>query len=232
MTNIQSIIENIDESKFYLVEHVFENAIKRFCEQADNDQISIVENYTKLIKEGKMSKSLEIQLSKEITPYLETYIGIYTPYIFQGIEESESESEFNFSSYRNKVGNDVVLELFGKIGKRVATIGSVLTAAAAATWSIKDPEGMQKAIDTIVTKTGESADKVGLWVKTLFVNEPEKPDTVVEAIITKAKTLPGDITKEIKEAGIKGVGAVSGAAKKFWDYTVKQWNAGSGPKLK
>jgi len=210
------IIENIDESKFYLVEHVFENAIKHFCEQADNDQIDLVENYTKLIKEGKMSKSLEIQLSKEITPYLETYVDIYTPYIFQDIEESESESEFNFSSYRSKVGNDVVLELFGKIG---VTIGSVLTAAASATWAIKDPEGMQKAVDTIVTKTGESADKVGLWVKTLFAEAESKPDIVVDKIINTAK----QSTQKIRESlGLtsEGFDQFTDRMKKFWDFSV------------
>ncbi|MCD6435146.1 MAG: hypothetical protein J7L15_01970 [Clostridiales bacterium] len=209
MSNIQAIIENVTESKFYLVEHVFENAITHFCKVATNDQIELVDKYVGLIKEGKMSKVLETQLSEELTPYLEEYVNIYTPYLFSDI--NESESKFEFSSYRNKVGSDVVLELFGKIGQKVATIGAVIASAAVATWAIKDSDGLQKAIDTIVEKTKESPEKVRTFVESMFTEE-KNPDDIVDKIVKLSTQTGNAIGSAIKNTSE----TISSTASKVW----------------
>ena len=216
MLNIQSIVETVEDSNFYLVEHVFENAIKRFNDDVDVAQNTLVSKYVDLIKEGKMSKALEVQLSEELTPYLEEYANLYAPYLFQDI--TESEAKFDFSSYRVKVGNDVVLELFGSAGKKLASVGAILAAGATSAWAIKDPEGMSSAIDGIIAKVGNKSEEVIEWVKKLFVDNEKKPDTVVAILKDAAakpsqdiKTTMGSVPQTLSDKFVGGL-------KTFWNY--------------
>lgn len=221
MVNTQSLIENVDESQFYLVEHVFENAISEFCENATIDQINLVNEYTGLINDGKMSKKVEKQLSEQLDPYIQEYVNIYSAYLFQGLEESKNE--FNFADYRNKVGKDVVCELFGSIGSKIATIGAVLASAAVATWAIKDPQGLQTAIDTICEKAGKDKEKAINWVKSVFTTTSDK-DQAVEEVKKAAKDSAVVIKNQIKDA----TSEVSTAIKPYWDKAIKLAQSAGG----
>jgi len=197
MSKIQYLIENIDAPQFYLVEHVIENAIQNFCENADIDQSNLIDQYVDLLSQSKMDLALESKLSKEILPYLEAYVDIYSPFLFQDLEESKSE--FNLADYRSKVGKDVVLEFFKNMKGKLITLGSIIATAATTTWAVKNPEEIKSAVDTITAKLGGGDGvnaKVANYVRHLFglhdVNS-------VPAILKRLADKQADVIEEILE---------------------------------
>jgi len=191
MITIQSIIETIDESRFYLVEHIFENAVIQFCDYIDNAQIDVVNKYIKLIKEGKMSKALETQLSEELEPYLEAYVDIYAPYLFQEI--TESKNKFDMAGYRTRVGSDIILNLFEEVS--AFNVGDQLSTAANTVWGVTDLDGMTTAIDNIIQNTDIRIADIITWVKYVFQSTDNSEAAITQIITTSNKT-----PEEIKTA--------------------------------
>ena len=230
MSKVQYLIENTNESQFYLVEHVINNAIHTFCENVSLVQFDTITKYIDLLSQSKMDLALESELSKEVSPYLEAYVDIYSSFIFQDIKESESE--FSLADYRSKVGKDVVLEFFKTVGK-LATLGSVIATAAAATWAIKNPEELKSAVDTITEKLGAGEGnntKIIKYVRNLFgLNDlstaseqlKQLADQNAAAIKKAIDTNSEDINTtdvKVKEFGknLKGVISKAGSKIKSW----------------
>jgi len=232
MSKIQYLIENIDAPQFYLVEHVISNAIQNFCENADIDQSNLIDRYVDLLSQSKMDLTLESELSKEILPYLESYVDIYSPFLFQDLEESESE--FNLADYRSKVGKDVVLEFFKTMKGKLTTLGSIIATAAAATWAIRNPDEIKSAVDKITMKLGAGQDgvkeKVANYVRHLFglydVNSvpamlqrlANRPVDIIVQTINDTREFTDDAISKVKEFddNIRGLLSKMGSKIKKW----------------
>ena len=191
---VQSIVENVDQSQFYLVEHVFENAIQDFCRNANIHQIDTVNKYVNLIHEGKMSKQIEKQLSEHLEPYLEEYVEIYTPYLFQGIEESKAD--FTFAEYRNKVGKDAVLKMFEDDTPQASDL---VSNAAVSAWNVSGSDSLKQAISKILSTTGLSIGDIIPWIKATF-QDADTPDSAVETIVSTSNKSADEIKNIVSNA--------------------------------
>ena len=194
MSKIQYLIENIDAPQFYLVEHVIENAIQNFCENVNINQCNLINQYVDLLSQSKMDLALESKLSKEILPYLEAYVDIYSPFIFQNIEESESE--FSLADYRSKVGKDVVAQIFENM---MPNPGQVIAKAVHTVWGISNLDGLHQAIDNIFQNTDLSQDDIINWIKST-IKSSDNPDAAVTHIITVSAAKPDQVKQLISQS--------------------------------
>gem|GEM_PF-3330965 len=200
MSIMQTIFENSNDSDLYLVEHIFNNALDGFCEHAEFDQINSIIEYAELISQGKMDLDLEKKLSNEIAPYLEAYASIYASYLFDELENSESD--FDLAKYRERIGKEVVAEAFGQRAKMAATgIGSAIAAALAAVWAVRNKDEIAKYVNTITAKLGpEYNSKVVKYIRNLFgLNDS---DTASEKLKKLAAERAEEMKKEI-DAGLE-----------------------------
>jgi len=193
MSKIQYLIENVDASQFYLIEHVVGNAIQNFCENVNINQCNLINQYVDLLSQSKMDLALESKLSKEILPYLEAYVDIYSPFIFQNIEESESE--FSLADYRSKVGKDVVAQIFENM---MPNPGQVIAKAIHTVWGINNLDGLHQAIDNIFQNTDLSQDDIINWIKSI-IKSSDNPDAAVTHIIT-VSTKPDQVKQLISQS--------------------------------
>jgi len=166
MSIMQSIIESVEDDQSHFIDLIAHNAIIRFCEEANEEEMINLMLYKSLLEQGKMSIQLENVLSESISPIMERYSHIYNSYLFN---LRESSSRFNLSHLRNKLGSDVVLEKFN-----FGTVAGLAVGAAGVIgliYTVRNPDEVMEKIESIARKTGDSAKSVVAKIKEFFSGE-------------------------------------------------------------
>ncbi len=130
MSNFSKLLEN--ENYNVLVPAIIEESFNDLICSLNEDDIQKVQEYCDLIKENKLKRSLEEEISEAIMPIIEHNTVLYGSFLYETevLEEGCcSDAKNILENLRSMVGKDFIAEVSDTTKRRMKQVGAGIGAA-------------------------------------------------------------------------------------------------------